>query len=194
MELYPSENVIESFLNMVVEQDKLFTTDARNVYVLPIFEVEANQKAPIDKKTLVEMYKNKTAISFHYKFCSQCHMIPKLSEWLELPVSKNFNVFTSSKRKDKFHLWEPFYIGTNDEPFFEERINWENGRDKMDQNFQQCLLDYNYYVLDNAFLVHKPGIKVFDQNHPDTRNERTPYNKNRLQKEYKQLLGEIRGC
>ncbi len=23
-----------------------------------------------------------------------------------------------------------------------------------------CLLDYDYHILDNAFLVHKPGVKA----------------------------------
>lgn len=24
-----------------------------------------------------------------------------------------------------------------------------------------CVMDYNFLILDNAFLVHKPGIKVY---------------------------------
>lgn len=28
-----------------------------------------------------------------------------------------------------------------------------------------CLLDYDYHILNNAFLVHKPGIKKLKSDH-----------------------------
>lgn len=58
-----------------------------------------------------------------------------------------------------FDHWEPLYIGTNDEPLYDERLSWEGKSDKMTQAFIMCLLDYNFHVLSNAFLVHKLGIK-----------------------------------
>lgn len=30
----------------------------------------------------------------------------------------------------------------------------------MMQAYSMCVLDYEFQILDNAFLVHKPGIKV----------------------------------
>ncbi|KAF5285518.1 hypothetical protein FQR65_LT13215 [Abscondita terminalis] len=194
MELYPSENIIKTFLDMVVKQKHLFTPDARNVFVLPIFEVKSNQVAPLNKTTLIEMYHNRTAFKFHEQICNQCHEVPKVFEWLKLPIENNLKPFTFVKRKEKFRIWEPFYIDTNFEPVFEERINWENGEDKMSQNYKQCLLDYNYWVLDNAFLVHRPGIKVFNLKHPDTRKESTKFDKDRLKNEYITLFGNVVGC
>jgi hypothetical protein len=29
------------------------------------------------------------------------------------------------KREEPFHRWEPIYIGTNDEPWYDERLSWE---------------------------------------------------------------------
>ncbi|CAG7785919.1 unnamed protein product, partial [Allacma fusca] len=29
----------------------------------------------------------------------------------------------------------------------------------MTQGFVLCVLDYEFHILDNAFLVHRPGIK-----------------------------------
>ncbi|KAB7496096.1 hypothetical protein Anas_11942 [Armadillidium nasatum] len=31
------------------------------------------------------------------------------------------------------------------------------------QSYIMCLMDYEYHVLDNAFIIHKPGIKVRDK-------------------------------
>ena len=30
----------------------------------------------------------------------------------------------------------------------------------MAQGFKLCLLNYEFHILDNAFLIHKPGIKT----------------------------------
>lgn len=68
-------------------------------------------------------------------------------------------VFASVKRRGGFDHWEPLYIGTNNEPLYDERLNWEGKSDKMTQAYIMCLQDYNFNVLSNAFLVHRPGIK-----------------------------------
>ena len=33
----------------------------------------------------------------------------------------------------------------------------------MFQGYALCVLDYEFQILDNAFLVHRPGIKKFKQ-------------------------------
>ncbi|KAB7496219.1 hypothetical protein Anas_07563 [Armadillidium nasatum] len=40
------------------------------------------------------------------------------------------------------------------ELLFDERFMSEGRGDKMVQNYIMCLLDYEYHVLDNAFIVH----------------------------------------
>ena len=37
------------------------------------------------------------------------------------------------KRHPPFHHWEPIYIGTNEEPTYDERLTWEGRSDKMVQ-------------------------------------------------------------
>ena len=37
------------------------------------------------------------------------------------------------KRHPPFQHWEPIYIGTNDEPLYDERLSWEGRADKMTQ-------------------------------------------------------------
>lgn len=80
-----------------------------------------------------------------------------------MPVNDTLNVFRSAKRTRKRNSWEPLYIGTNDEPLYDERLSWDGKRDKMSQMYEMCLLNYDLLILDNAFLVHAPGIKVSDQ-------------------------------
>ena len=99
------------------------------------------------------------AFPFHEKVCSSCHSIPRLNEWVS-SAAESLDVFEVTKRLGDQKWWEPFYIGTQDDPLFDERLSWEGERDKMTQAFSMCLLDYDFAVLDNAFLVHRPGIKV----------------------------------
>lgn len=44
-----------------------------------------------------------------------------------------FQPFTTVKRKNELHRWEPFYIGTNEDPLFSEKLSWEGLQDKMTQ-------------------------------------------------------------
>lgn len=68
-------------------------------------------------------------------------------------------IFTTRKREGEFGHWEPIYIGTQEDPLFDERLSWEGKSDKMTQVYIMCLLNYDFNILSNAFLVHKPGIK-----------------------------------
>lgn len=106
------------------------------------------------------MIENKTSIWMHSIACLRCPLIPNKEKWLLDINDKEMSVFQSVKRQGKQIYWEPFYIGTNDDPLFDERLDWEGKADKMSQAYIMCLLDYNYNVLSNAFLCHKPGIKT----------------------------------
>lgn len=49
-------------------------------------------------------------------------------------LSINFlQPFTTVKRINELHRWEPFYIGTNEDPLFSEKLSWEGLQDKMTQ-------------------------------------------------------------
>lgn len=158
IELYPSGNIIPRFLSMVRRRKNSTTPQ---VYVLPIFEVKASLRAPLTKKVLVEMMRNKSAVFFHKWVCEECQKFPRRDEWLKnLPEENALDVFTTTKRDKSRRSWEPIYIGTNAEPFYAEELTWEGKRDKMAQSYQLCLMGYDFNILDNAFLVHAPGIKT----------------------------------
>lgn len=66
----------------------------------------------------------------------------------------------------------------------------------MFQSYAMCVLDYNFFVLDNAFLVHRPGIKLYKK---DSRRLALSKKLNKLYKKFifpqlKMLYGERAGC
>lgn len=130
-----------------------------SVFVLPIFEVEEHQQVPRNKSELLDLFHRNLAVWFHFKICPTCHTIPKAKEWLKADDETVMKVFTSVKRQGNQVHWEPLYVGTNAEPLYNERLNWEGKSDKMTQAYIMCLLNYDFKVLSNAFLVHRPGIK-----------------------------------
>lgn len=42
-------------------------------------------------------------------------------------------MFFVGKRTGSFVHWEPIYIGTNADPYYDERLSWEGRSDKMTQ-------------------------------------------------------------
>lgn len=81
----------------------------------------------------VQMLKAGTAIPFHKKLCSGCHNVPKSKEWQEAPETEDLHVFHVGKRTGSFVHWEPIFIGTNNDPLYDERLSWEGKSDKMTQ-------------------------------------------------------------
>lgn len=64
------------------------------------------------------------------------------------------------------------------------------------QGYALCVLDYDFLILDNAFLVHKPGIKVYKK---DARRAMLAAKTNQLIKkiifpELKVIYGTKKGC
>ncbi|XP_037799563.1 beta-1,4-glucuronyltransferase 1-like, partial [Penaeus monodon] len=160
VELYPSRGFIPFFMDMLKRQDASATpAPTRRVYVLPIFEVKSGLRPPASKLALVRMLKRGSAIPFHKFVCPQCHKVPGMREWADSNATESVNVVMVAKRHPPFHHWEPIYVGTHLEPLYDERLSWEGRSDKMTQMYVMCVLDYEFHVLDNAFLVHRPGIK-----------------------------------
>ncbi|XP_044260821.1 beta-1,4-glucuronyltransferase 1-like [Tribolium madens] len=157
IELYPSPYLIPKFLKMVSKTPSLSTP---RVYPLAVFEVETGQKIPENKTELQSMLGKNLAVPFHHNICVPCHDIPNFQKWQKMPEMPNLHVFHTTKRRGEYLHWEPFYIGTHQEPLYDERFTWEGQKDKLVQGYVLCVLDYDFMVLDNAFLVHKPGIKV----------------------------------
>jgi len=165
--------------------------------VLPIFEVDESELPPADKRDLRALcfHEPPLALWFHFKICPTCHMIPKGTEWLRERLSSSMKVFTTAKRQGSFSHWEPIFIGSRDDPEYDERLSWEGKSDKMTQAYVLCLKDFNFHILSNGFLVHKPGIKSIKQ---AARPKQEASNKEIILKkilpEIKLLYGTRSGC
>ncbi|XP_068201093.1 beta-1,4-glucuronyltransferase 1-like isoform X1 [Palaemon carinicauda] len=195
VELYPSTNFIQEFFKMLKHPDASNTTNPR-VYVLSIFEVKENITAPETKSELQKLLAKGDAIPFHKNVCPECHNIPMSKDWISAPVKPGLSVFHIGKRNPPFHSWEPIYVGTNKEPLYDERLSWEGKSDKMTQMYILCVRDYEFHILDNAFLVHRPGIKKL---HKDTERDKVvgkqSYTiKKKIVPEYKTLFGSRKKC
>ncbi|XP_015428778.1 PREDICTED: beta-1,4-glucuronyltransferase 1 [Dufourea novaeangliae] len=197
IELYPNPDLPTKFLEMIRKRDQpALNTPNPKVFVLSIFEIDEKSQPPNNKTHLVQMLKSGTAIPFHKKLCSGCHNVPRSKEWQEAPETEGLHVFHVGKRTGSFVHWEPIFIGTNNDPLYDERLSWEGKSDKMTQGYALCVLDYDFLILDNSFLVHRPGIKIFKK---DPHREMLTAKTNALIKkiivpELKILYGTRKGC
>lgn len=68
----------------------------------------------------------------------------------------------------------------------------------MAQGYKLCLLNYEFHILDNAFLIHRPGIKTkkslvssLKQKKISAQND---YLKKTITAEIKKIYGARKGC
>ncbi|XP_017012756.2 beta-1,4-glucuronyltransferase 1 [Drosophila takahashii] len=196
IELYPNPGLVKKFLEMIARNEQYLRRKAPRVFPLAIFEVEENSPVPHDKTELQEFLRTGKAIPFHKRVCASCHGVPKSKEWMSANETDELSVFHIGKRTGYYVHWEPIYIGTHSDPHYDERLSWEGKSDKMPQGYALCVMDYEFHILDNAFLVHKPGIKVLKK---DNRRAMLSGKTNQLIRkiiypELKIMYGMRKGC
>lgn len=105
------------------------------------------------------------------------------------------SIHATSKRVGKFVHWEPIFIGTHSEPLYEEMLSWEGKSDKMTQGYVLCVLDYNFNVLSEGFLVHRPGIKTIAEAHrPEMERKALQLIRSEIVPQVEALYGTRSGC
>lgn len=129
MKFYPTPNLIPKFLDMLTHTN----LTERTVYALPLYEIKADQKIPETKTELQNMIRNNTAFIFHSRQCLPCYKIPESEKWEMQRETDRLNVFKSVKRTGLFKYWEPIYIGTKQDPLFDERLYLEGRNTKSIQ-------------------------------------------------------------
>lgn len=103
------------------------------IFVLPVFEIHADANIPENKTQLQMMYKDNKALLFHSDICPQCHQFIDGNEWIEASETDGIDIFSVGKRMGKYQSWEAFYVGTNREPLFDERLTWESESSRVTQ-------------------------------------------------------------
>ncbi|CAG9854782.1 unnamed protein product [Phyllotreta striolata] len=158
IQLMPSEGLAQKFLKMI-DNYKLIGCQ-KKVFVLPIFEVESNEEIPRSKRELIELVKEKRAVYFHKLVCNHCQKFPGIESWMKSePPDDIVKPLLTARREVPYHRWEPIYLGTKNEPYYNEQLSWEGLQDKMLQMLEMCLMEYQFVILDGAFLIHWPGMK-----------------------------------
>ncbi|XP_053601734.1 beta-1,4-glucuronyltransferase 1-like [Plodia interpunctella] len=197
VELYPSSGLVEKFLNMIARNAKPLNTSRKpRVFPISLFEVADHVKAPSSKTEVQAMVKNKTAVSFHKFMCPSCHSMPNGRQWSKEEETGLMDVFHVGKRHGKSAHWEPIFIGTHQDPHYDDRLSWEGKMDKMTQNYILCLKDYDFMLLNNAILVHKPGIKHYksDRKREPLIRQQSQLIRNVIRNEIESLYGTREEC
>jgi len=187
IQLMPSEGLASKFLTMLDTYKLLDCT--KRAYVLPIFEVESTEEIPRTKRQLLELIREKKSVYFHKLVCNHCQKFPGIESWMRSNVPEDIvKPLITARREVPYHRWEPIYIGTKSEPYYNEMLSWEGLQDKMLQMLEMCLLEYEFVILDGAFLVHWPGMKK--KKDKEDEQWRTPFIKSNS-KEYQKILKNL---
>ncbi|XP_012278262.1 beta-1,4-glucuronyltransferase 1 [Orussus abietinus] len=186
IELLPSDRLASGFLEMVGDQPPRVAV----AFVLPVFEVEAYETPPGNKRDLLMTSKLGTAVYFHRFVCPHCQRFPGLTKWMLRPDPGRVRPLLVTRREFPHHRWEPVFIGTKTDPLYTEELSWEGRQDKMAQMLEMCLLNYRLVVLDGAFLVHTPGIKK-KSNRLDRDQRRNGQHEKRNSKTYRNVVRRL---
>lgn len=133
IELYPTPHLAKKFLQMIARNDPVLERPKPRVYPLSLFEVDESVNVPDNKTKLQELLKKNLAIPFHMKICPSCHKVPKSAQWIDEKDGDDLGIFHIAKRNGEFFHWEPIFIGTHDDPHYDDRLSWEGQKDKMTQ-------------------------------------------------------------
>lgn len=93
----------------------------------------ADAATPYTKNQLLTLMAEKKAFPFHEHICKFSHLVPNQTVWLQDFNSMEMSVIGVGRREFEFSKWEPFYISNNEEPYFDERVDWEGQSDKRIQ-------------------------------------------------------------
>ncbi|XP_063239581.1 beta-1,4-glucuronyltransferase 1-like [Bacillus rossius redtenbacheri] len=160
VELYPSPGLADGFLDLVLRRGGHSSSPSGpEVFPLALFELQEGAALPGSKTELLAMLSNGSAAPFHEKLCHDCHNLPNARRWRGTPEEPRTRVLNVGRRTDRYRHWEPVFLGTRDDPLYDERLTWEGMRDKMTQGYIMCVKRYRFLILNNPFLVHTPGIK-----------------------------------
>ncbi|XP_063988034.1 beta-1,4-glucuronyltransferase 1-like [Diachasmimorpha longicaudata] len=155
IELLPSDKLASGFLHMIHGRPP----QSALIFVVPVFEIEENERPPKTKRELMTAVRSGVAIYFHKYVCAHCQKFPGITKWMLRPDPGRVKPLVVTKREYPHHRWEPIFIGSQEDPLYNEDMSWEGRQDKMVQMLEMCLMNYRLVILDGAFMIHTPGIK-----------------------------------
>lgn len=197
LELFPSENLAQKFLEFIIQKSHLI--HKKNVFIIPAFEISEDSSIPYTLKEMRELLLAKEAVFFYDKNqeVNWCFKFPEKDSWINGLVDKgNLQIHYVTKRLFKYKSIEHFYIGTEDNPHYPEEITWNMRNDKLVHEYLMCLLNYEYYFMAGAYLVHSPGYHTEKSrtNFIFNNNKSVELFYNDLKPLYDSIYGAREGC
>ncbi|KAI5646543.1 glycosyl-transferase for dystroglycan domain-containing protein [Phthorimaea operculella] len=163
IDFYPSPNLATKFLNMIAKNEWPLNlpTTLPKVFPLALFQIVNNTRIPSSKMELKEMLANKSASTYSDKLKEAYYPnIPNIMKWIDVKESDQIHA-KPRKSGEINELWSPVYIGTHDDPHYDERLSWEGQNDRISQAYIMCVQNYRYLILDDVFLVHSSNFKPY---------------------------------
>lgn len=117
IDMMPSADLHQQFLAMVARH----VPAGDEVFVLPAFEIRHARKIPANKAELVQLYQVGEVRPFYEELCPRCQAPTNYSQWVNSHVRETgtLEVAYTIAWMDP---WEPFYIGPNSVPLFDENF------------------------------------------------------------------------
>eukprot|EP00794_Sanderia_malayensis_P017091 gene17091-18812_t len=123
------------------------------VYVLPTFELKDNHVIPETKKDLLNAWRLGNARPFYEQVCWKCQKYTEYERWKR----SNSHDLSVAYHVEWHDPWEPFFIAKKDSVHYDERFK-QYGFNRISQVCETHFSGYDFFVLDNAFLIHQ-GFK-----------------------------------
>ncbi|XP_023226323.1 beta-1,4-glucuronyltransferase 1-like [Centruroides sculpturatus] len=164
IDLVPSDHLHEDFLTFAKENRLFFESnkDDKTVYVVPAYEMKDETEIPKDKTSLLQLIELMEARPFYFELCWKCQKYTDYEAWQREPLTEKLSVLFEVLWRDP---WEPFYIGRNTVPYYDERFR-QYGFNRISQVCELHVTGYKFSVLNNAFVVHR-GLKTPTSFHKD---------------------------
>ena len=124
IDMLPSSNLHRDFSDFIdrhyrTTHNKILEKDT--AFVIPTFELQNGISVPRDKKSLLQLWKQREVRPFYYEMCWRCQKPTDYDAWRNLSHSSAsaLSIGYEVEWKDP---WEPFYIGTRSMPRYDERF------------------------------------------------------------------------
>nr|KAI8740224.1 beta-1; 4-glucuronyltransferase 1 [Biomphalaria glabrata] len=142
---------------------------SHSAYVVPVFEIQGSSTVPRTKSELLDLWRKGLVRPFYWEACEKCQRPTDYERWKSL---EDFGFVRIGYQVTRVDPWEPFYIAKTSLPLYDERFK-QYGFNRISQVCEMHVAGFDFYVLDNAFLVHR-GFKVKDEFHfrKDAENSR----------------------
>lgn len=90
------------------------------------------------------MFASQKAFPLQANGCHQCYKVPFQQKWLVQSETEAMETFPGVKRHGRYIYRDSFYIGTNSEPLYDERLmSWADWNNKITQVWSK-LFCYHY--------------------------------------------------